>query len=90
MNLRKAIIPASITAFVMALAFSVQIQALQDEADEPLMEGSEKPEFSELDTNSDGVLNLDEAQDTWLEQIFASVDLNQDGFVDQDEYYSAA
>lgn len=92
MKRSKAIVPASLTAFLMAFSLGLQADAssLEVDAAEAESEESMKPTFSELDTDRDGVLTPEEATDTWLESAFTTVDSNQDGVVDQNEYYAAA
>lgn len=49
-------------------------------------------EFADLDTNTDGVLTFEEinvAMPDMTEGTFNSVDINQNGVVDQDEFAAA-
>ncbi|MEM8548057.1 MAG: EF-hand domain-containing protein [Pseudomonadota bacterium] len=92
MKRSNVIVPASFTVFLMAFSLALQADtsSLEVDASDAEMEEAGKPTFSELDTDRDGVLTPEEATDTWLESAFASVDSNQDGVVDQNEYYKAA
>ena len=54
----------------------------------PAMAESEKiPEFSEVDTNQDGMINRDEAsQVPEIANLYNGADLDQDGNLDSNEY----
>jgi len=49
----------------------------------------EKPRFELIDANSDGVITVEEAKDSWLATVFSKVDTNQDGQINRSEYEHA-
>ena len=52
-------------------------------------EDSPKPSFETVDSNLDGFITLDEAEGSWLADVFAVVDANEDGLVNRSEYETA-
>lgn len=83
MNIKKSALVTTLAGFLAAIAFAAQAQ-------EPMGgEGGEAPPFEQLDTNADGAITTDEAQESWLADVFIQVDANRDGYVTKTEYETA-
>jgi hypothetical protein len=48
-----------------------------------------KPTFETVDANLDGVITPTEAEGTWLADVFADVDADEDGLINRNEYDTA-
>lgn len=54
-----------------------------------LVAQAETPTFEQMDRDGNGVITTNEAQESWLEDMFAQVDVNQDGQITKAEYEQA-
>lgn len=84
MKFMKTAILVSLGTALAALAINVQAQLLPTDDDQ-----SVTPEFEEVDTNSDGVISMEEAKESWIAENFRAVDVNQDGYISKTEYSQA-
>jgi Ca2+-binding EF-hand superfamily protein len=92
MNLIKPAIIGTLTAALAVFAINGFAGETGEtvEGEAPESEAMDKPAFDELDANIDGVITLDEAQETWLAAVFQDVDQDKDGVINRSEYDTAA
>ena len=79
---------SSALLLVVTTAIATGALAQQPETGDP-MEKHPLPAFSDIDRDADGSISITEAEGTWLAEIFAMVDVNEDGAVDEAEYTEA-
>jgi EF hand len=76
--------------FAGLLAAGLSWFTLSGYATEPVdTETDPKPSFETMDANLDGVITPTEAEGSWLAEVFADVDANEDGLVNRNEYETA-
>lgn len=83
MNHPKLIVTALLASGLLTLATSV-LAGEEDKSEE-----ADVPQFESLDANVDGVITLDEAENSWLASSFSDVDTNHDGLITRTEYEAA-
>lgn len=85
MNSKLAILLSLVLASGTALAGDDQSTGAMDQGGQE----QQAPAFSEIDTNSDGLISEEDAQNhEWLADNFDQADANADGYVNQSEYDS--
>jgi hypothetical protein len=88
MNSKLAILLSLVMASGIALAGGDQTTGAADQSGMG-QEQQQAPSFSEVDTNSDGLISEDDAQGhEWLADNFDQADANADGYINQSEYDS--
>lgn len=89
--LNKAAFLATVLMFLTAYGFGVFAgEPSQGPQDQPATsEAAVMPTFDQLDLNDDDKISPVEAEDSWLSEAFATVDLDHDGFVNRSEYEEA-
>ncbi len=75
-----------VAALVAALGGFTQISSATEAQD---ADDAPRPSFETVDANLDGVITPSEAEGSWLAEVFADVDANQNGLIDRNEYETA-
>lgn len=88
MNSKLAILLSMVMASGTALAGGDHDQST-GAVDQGMGQEQQAPAFSEVDTNSDGLISEEDAQgNEWLADNFDQADVNADGYINQSEYDS--
>jgi len=87
--MKKILLSSTVALAIVGIGASAVLAAGGQRGPGDRMGGPQRPSFTELDANSDGVLTLEEIQMT-AQAKFDTTDTNGDGMLDVDELTAAA